>query len=192
MTPRSHALYRFFSGDDELLYIGISLEPAARWGQHRADKPWWSEVATVTVETVADRELALAAEREAIIAEQPRYNVVHNRGATVKSPAKEQIIVEPTRLAPIQVGDWVALGLVAGDCPVGQVMALDERFVSVRLVSFVHGYLMDRTTVVRWSDVVRAEVQYPEFAEGGDDGQVVMNLDPLAEFQTAWSSKSKN
>jgi len=75
----SQALYRFFDAGGRLLYIGISLNPGVRWKQHRADKPWWTEVATVTVEAHPDRTAVQAAEREAIRAERPRYNVAHNQ-----------------------------------------------------------------------------------------------------------------
>lgn len=75
---RQQALYRFWDVDDTLLYIGISLDPGKRWKQHREDKPWWSDVAKVTVETYPSRSAAMDAERAAIAAERPRYNVTHN------------------------------------------------------------------------------------------------------------------
>lgn len=76
---QDHALYRFFGADGALLYIGIALQPFARMGQHRREKSWWGEVATVAIEHHVSRADALAAERLAIKAERPRYNVVHNR-----------------------------------------------------------------------------------------------------------------
>jgi predicted GIY-YIG superfamily endonuclease len=75
MTPQ--ALYRFFDAKGSLLYVGISLNPGARWKQHRADKPWWTEVANVTVEHHPDRQSVMDAEREAIKRERPRYNRLH-------------------------------------------------------------------------------------------------------------------
>jgi predicted GIY-YIG superfamily endonuclease len=82
MTTTPHALYRFFDAGGQLLYVGISLDPGARWKQHRSDKPWWGEVATVTVEPHETRAAVVQAERAAIIAEKPKYNVVHNRGSS--------------------------------------------------------------------------------------------------------------
>ena len=73
-----HALYRFYGTDGELLYVGITMNPAARWESHRKQKPWWAEVVGMTVERCVDREAALLAEREAIIRERPAYNVVHS------------------------------------------------------------------------------------------------------------------
>lgn len=75
---RPHALYRFWDSSDVLLYIGITMNPGERWKQHRAEKPWWFEVAKVTVENYPDRKSVLDAERDAIIAEGPKYNIVYN------------------------------------------------------------------------------------------------------------------
>jgi predicted GIY-YIG superfamily endonuclease len=78
MRDRPQALYRFFATDGALLYIGISLNPGHRWKQHQADKPWWTEVATITVEHHDSRQSVAEAERMAIKAERPRYNMTHN------------------------------------------------------------------------------------------------------------------
>jgi len=68
-------LYRMFAADGGLLYVGISSRAAMRWEQHRGEKPWWSEVARITVEHFADRAAALAAELAAIRSEGPLYNI---------------------------------------------------------------------------------------------------------------------
>lgn len=75
---RSCTLYRHFDAADELLYVGIAFEPAARRRQHAADKLWWLEVARTSYEHHPTREAALQAEAAAIRAERPRWNVVHN------------------------------------------------------------------------------------------------------------------
>lgn len=75
---RHHALYRFFAHDESLLYVGITMSLPARLSQHRDMKEWWHEVDRVAVEHYSSREKALAAEKDAILAECPRYNVVHN------------------------------------------------------------------------------------------------------------------
>ena len=74
----SHALYRFYNADSDLLYIGITNNPTVRWRGHRNTKDWWHEIATITLQTFPDRTNTLKAEREAIIAEHPQYNVVYN------------------------------------------------------------------------------------------------------------------
>lgn len=77
IESEEHALYRFFGADDALLYIGISIHPFARMGQHQGDKSWWGEVVKVTIERHPNRADVEAAEKLAIKTEEPRYNVVH-------------------------------------------------------------------------------------------------------------------
>lgn len=74
---RPHALYRFFDAEGVLLYIGITADVPARFQKHRDDKPWWGEVARIAMEPFPDRPSVLAAERRAIKAEMPRWNVQH-------------------------------------------------------------------------------------------------------------------
>lgn len=76
--PERTALYRCFDADDELLYVGISKDPAERWKQHRGSA-WWRHVTMRTVEWYDDRAAAERAERKAIQSEGPRYNVQHNQ-----------------------------------------------------------------------------------------------------------------
>lgn len=77
MDDVTHALYRFFDSDRQLLYVGLTVDPGARWSSHCKEKPWWHEVDTVKVETFPTRDLVIKAEREAIETEHPRYNIVH-------------------------------------------------------------------------------------------------------------------
>lgn len=76
---RPQQLYRLFDADGELLYIGISYSAIARYAQHKATKPWIGDVCTVTIEThdVSRAEIE-AIERQAIIDERPKHNVVHS------------------------------------------------------------------------------------------------------------------
>jgi predicted GIY-YIG superfamily endonuclease len=78
LDPQPHALYRFFDQSGELLYVGITMDLPARMGNHRRDKPWWTDAAWIGIEHFDNRAAALEAERMAIKAETPRYNVVHN------------------------------------------------------------------------------------------------------------------
>jgi predicted GIY-YIG superfamily endonuclease len=75
-----HALYRFFDHTGTLLYIGITWDIAVRFPQHTTRKPWWSTVANITIETHPNRPAVLEAERHAIQAEKPLYNVTHAAG----------------------------------------------------------------------------------------------------------------
>src|SRR5690606_35262641 len=87
MTP-TVSLYRFFSRSNELLYIGITNRIPRRLDEHGDDKPWYLEVARVEVEHHPDRHAALRAEKNAIHAERPRYNIHHNRHVH-RTPVRE-------------------------------------------------------------------------------------------------------
>jgi hypothetical protein len=44
------ALYRFYAADDQLLYVGLTINPGKRMERHRGEKPWWNDIARVTLE----------------------------------------------------------------------------------------------------------------------------------------------
>src|SRR5690554_1450800 len=71
-------LYRFYDKDDRLLYVGITNNFGARFSHHSNLKAWWEDVARSSMEHFPNRKAALAAERAAIVAERPRFNIVHN------------------------------------------------------------------------------------------------------------------
>lgn len=78
MSERT-ALYRIWGDADLLLYIGVSKDFGNRWKQHAKQQPWWDEMKRLTADEWFDsREEAEAAERKAIKAERPKYNVTHN------------------------------------------------------------------------------------------------------------------
>ena len=77
----THRLYRCYDADGVLLYIGVSKSWADRMYAHHLSKPWWDDVVDVRLTPVTEAD-AYVWEREAIEAEQPRYNVVHNRDTT--------------------------------------------------------------------------------------------------------------
>lgn len=84
MIGECGVLYRFRGADEELLYVGITgTYVQARWYGHRT-KEWWPLVRSVSVEpTSATMSVAKEIERKAIIAERPKYNVVHLRRRAV-------------------------------------------------------------------------------------------------------------
>lgn len=97
-----HALYRLYDESGQLLYVGISVDPGKRLAQHRSDKKWWSEVSNITIQPMATRKVALAAEREAIKDERPVYNLVHNE--------------------PLAIGGLVGLIMVAAESAVQEAV----------------------------------------------------------------------
>ena len=70
------ALYRHYSADGRLLYVGISLSPMARTAQHAGSAAWFDNVARIEIEWHDNRKDALIAERNAIAADKPSCNVV--------------------------------------------------------------------------------------------------------------------
>jgi hypothetical protein len=107
-VTQAHALYRFFDSEGVLLYVGITLDPGARWKSHSKDKPWWLEVASVTVEQWPSREMVLQAERAAIISEHPKHNVIYNNGNQVS--ARPLDVLE-------RMTEWPGWGAEADDMP---------------------------------------------------------------------------
>jgi hypothetical protein len=72
-------LYRLFSAENTLLYVGISSRVEQRFFcQHLFEKDWWREVERSTFEHFDYREHAEAAEVKAIETEVPVYNIAHN------------------------------------------------------------------------------------------------------------------
>ena len=52
IAERYHALYRFYDTADCLLYVGITANLLYRLSSHVETKPWWHEVARMTVEPI--------------------------------------------------------------------------------------------------------------------------------------------
>jgi hypothetical protein len=73
-----HALYRFRGPDGELLYVG-KTSPLRRADEHRRTKLWITQAVRIDLEWVP-AEVVHEAERRAIQAERPRYNIQYNRG----------------------------------------------------------------------------------------------------------------
>jgi hypothetical protein len=71
------SVYRIHNAEDEVIYIGMSHEPAERVREHRRLKPWADEIAGHEADWYPDRAAAQAAEAKAIRKHQPKYNVVH-------------------------------------------------------------------------------------------------------------------
>lgn len=74
----AHVLYRFYDAHGHLLYVGITQNPPSRFRSHEETKTWWELVADIKLETFASRLELAVAERAAITAEVPFYNVTHN------------------------------------------------------------------------------------------------------------------
>ena len=75
-------VYRCFDAGRRLIYIGSSKTPLKRQKGHESRSPWWPEVADIRVTRYPTLFEARAAERLAILAEDPAYNKLpRKRGA---------------------------------------------------------------------------------------------------------------
>jgi hypothetical protein len=68
-------VYRCYGADDRLLYVGCARNVAARMSQHRATTWWAWMVVRVDADEYPSEQEARAAERKAIAAERPRFNI---------------------------------------------------------------------------------------------------------------------
>ena len=179
-------LYRFFDANDRLLYVGISFSAVARASQHRSEKDWWSDVARMDVEHLPSRAAAEQAERDAIRAESPLHNVVHNQSAGYTS-TRSLTSSGP----PFSAGAVFAFGLDDGTCPVGYISrswAADNVYtrptIEVKLYHWLSGEFGFREVVIDATTIRKALKADYEI-----DGQTkVFQMDPLGDFQTAWQS----
>ena len=81
-------LYRHYDINDNLLYVGISINAFNRLKQHKKYSEWSNKAVKMLHESFNTREEALIAERNAIKRERPLYNVIHNDGIII---SKEEI-----------------------------------------------------------------------------------------------------
>lgn len=72
-------LYRYFTIDGELLYIGITVDPPVRDRTHRRKAEWYELVSYRSSEWYDTIYLAEDAERIAIKTERPVFNIKENR-----------------------------------------------------------------------------------------------------------------
>lgn len=68
------SVYVLRSIENEVLYVGISVNVYQRLDQHRAEKPWWYEVSSIGLTHYDERSDALDAEAALIQTLRPRYN----------------------------------------------------------------------------------------------------------------------
>lgn len=81
-------LYRHFSAAGELLYIGCSLRFLGRTAQHSTNSEWFVDIANITLQHFDTPRAALLAEEQAIRAERPQFNFVHNPDAVRRTRRK--------------------------------------------------------------------------------------------------------
>jgi predicted GIY-YIG superfamily endonuclease len=72
------ALYRHFDKAGTLLYVGVSMTVTGRTARHETYAPWFQQIDNIKLEWFGSRSSALRAERAAIKADKPLYNITHN------------------------------------------------------------------------------------------------------------------
>ncbi|WP_169739757.1 GIY-YIG nuclease family protein [Amycolatopsis taiwanensis] len=88
MTDNPQVLYRLYDQFQQLLYVGITMDPVTRFHDHKANKPWWTQIANISLEHFDRREDVEEAEARAILEENPLYNVV---GRPAMGPVKPTV-----------------------------------------------------------------------------------------------------
>ena len=111
-------LYRFFNDQGQLLYVGISNNWQQRLKQHYKDSDFHYEASVITLERFATRAEVEAAERQAILSENPVYNKQHN-------PNFEDATKHLTKIKY-----WVYSDLQPDDQHIGMVNELKRIFTS--------------------------------------------------------------
>lgn len=102
-----------YSKKRDLLYVGITKNRETRFDGHNATKTWWGEVDYITVEHYDSRWEVETAEKAAIAAERPRYNINHNKSTAIAA----QSAVPRSRCIGVKVDgseckSWPATGWV--------------------------------------------------------------------------------
>ena len=99
IDKRPQTLYRLYSREGRLLYVGVTAIPEQRLRQHSRDKDWWGDVDIIRVEHYTDRISVEIAEIHAIHDERPVYNksfsrdswrVPYRREESGEAPATEE------------------------------------------------------------------------------------------------------
>jgi hypothetical protein len=199
-TPaaRPHALYRFFGPAGDLLYVGITNNPARRFAQHGVSREWWLEVETIRMERFPTREAVLAAEKRAIVEEHPKYNVMHAVGPHTSELPESSATGGSPGDYPVNVGEVVALGLSPTplgeqSCPVGIVIEVNRMGLKLGLLRWHIGFFDGGDVLVPWSRIMEihwapemdeCEIQREGYAPGSTP---MFDTDKLAYFQTSWT-----
>lgn len=97
---RPHQVYVLRSNDDQILYVGCSVDVDKRIKSHLRDQPWRAEIdpaRTVRLDPMSWEE-ARAVEEAAIKEWEPRHNKHQRNGTRLASMGVRRTIVEERRL----------------------------------------------------------------------------------------------
>lgn len=94
-------MYRHYDSEDNLLYIGISINAVNRLNQHQKHSNWYKLIAKMTIENYASREELEKAEVVAIQEENPAHNVYRYDGELTRFKGDGLTIAEQEQLEKI-------------------------------------------------------------------------------------------
>jgi predicted GIY-YIG superfamily endonuclease len=97
LSESPHAVYRVYDLAGNLLYIGVSVDPDARFRNHKNRAEWTGKHHHHELTWYLNRADAEAAETAAIKAEHPKYNVQHNTGHSILPPPGDPARHQPIR-----------------------------------------------------------------------------------------------
>lgn len=97
--PGRTAVYRHFDASGVLLYIGMTNDPDQRFILHRYTARWYEFSDRCDIEWLDTRAEAVVAERDAIHAERPLFNII---GSVVDPQDAEDYLEAYSRAAMIQ------------------------------------------------------------------------------------------
>ncbi|OMB79266.1 GIY-YIG nuclease family protein [Mycolicibacterium conceptionense] len=137
-------LYRFFDAEGGLLYIGKSVNAWHRFSDHRRSSTFYPEAASITLQRGFSDEVDLIeAEAAAIRAEQPRYNVNHNREHNSGSSACAAVVrlARPSTTVPRSV---IPFGTVADMCKAVESLSAEQIEAMIPVVEGVRSHYARR------------------------------------------------
>jgi predicted GIY-YIG superfamily endonuclease len=102
------AVYRLYNVRAELLYVGMSSNPRARFAQHAERQPWWDTVAFYRIEWHATRGAAADVESAAILAEHPMHNALRLHETEPRAASTGDLLTDVARAQ--RVNELIAIG----------------------------------------------------------------------------------
>lgn len=103
-----YALYRHFDCQEKLLYIGLTNDPERREPDHRSQSFWMELTVRSEVESYDSLPKVRAAERDAILAEQPLFNRQHNESPEAHARLRAYLIrIRRLDLLPADLTTWI-------------------------------------------------------------------------------------
>lgn len=103
----AYYLYRHFSKNGELLYIGISKNHNSRICDHEKNSPWFGKIHKIDIQIYKTQKLVIEAEKNAIIKERPKYNLKHHPDKKISMPPKNPRGERFFFTADYETAEWI-------------------------------------------------------------------------------------